>query len=60
MTFTAKSSNSIVSNIPPGVAPVMSTPYIMGQMQYFQQPVYSYEEMQMLQQRIPHMVSVEF
>lgn len=47
-----------MSNIPPGVPPVMSTPYIMGQVPFFQQPVYSYEDMQLLQQRLPHMVSV--
>ncbi|XP_063933027.1 protein lingerer isoform X3 [Zophobas morio] len=55
-TLAAKNSSSVVSNIPPGVAPVMSTPYIMGQVPYFQPPqVYSYEEMQLLQQRLPHM-----
>ncbi|XP_056647159.1 protein lingerer isoform X2 [Diorhabda sublineata] len=57
-TLAAKNSNSIVSNIPPSVAPVMSMPYI-GQVPYFQQPVYSYEEVQMLQQRLPHMFSGE-
>ena len=59
-SFTAaKNSSSVVSNIPPGVAPVMSTPYIMGQVPYFQPPqVYSYEEMQLLQQRLPHMVCI--
>ncbi|CAH0550562.1 unnamed protein product [Brassicogethes aeneus] len=56
-TLAAKNSNSVVSNIPPGVAPVMSTPYIMGQVPYFQQPVYSYEDMQLLQQRLPHMTT---
>ncbi|KAG5873615.1 Protein lingerer, partial [Gonioctena quinquepunctata] len=56
-TLAAKNSNSIVSNIPPGVTPVMSTPYIMGQVPYFQQPVYSYEDMQLLQQRLPHMTT---
>lgn len=56
-TLAAKNSNSIVSNIPPGVAPVMSTPYMIGQVPYFQQPVYSYEEMQLLQQRLPHMTT---
>ncbi|XP_018562921.1 protein lingerer isoform X3 [Anoplophora glabripennis] len=56
-TLAAKNSSSVVSNIPPGVAPVMSTPYIMGQVPYFQQPVYSYEEMQLLQQRLPHMTT---
>ncbi|XP_060534377.1 protein lingerer isoform X2 [Cylas formicarius] len=53
----AKSSNSVVSNIPPGVTPVMSAPYIMGQVPYFQQPMYSYEEVQLLQQRLPHMTT---
>lgn len=57
MLFLAKNSTSVMSNIPPGVTPVMSTPYIMGQVPYFQQPVYSYEDMQLLQQRLPHMVS---
>jgi hypothetical protein len=56
-TLAAKNSSSVVSNIPPGVAPVMSTPYIMGQVPYFQPPVYSYEEVQMLQQRLPHMTT---
>ncbi|XP_030759444.1 protein lingerer isoform X1 [Sitophilus oryzae] len=54
------SSNNVVSNIPPGVTPVMSTPYIMGQVPYFQQPVYSYEDMQLLQQRLPHMTTPYF
>ncbi|XP_023013390.2 ubiquitin-associated protein-like lingerer isoform X1 [Leptinotarsa decemlineata] len=56
-TLAAKNSNSVVSNIPPGVTPVMSTPYIMGQVPYFQQPMYSYEDMQLLQQRLPHMTT---
>ncbi|XP_066154754.1 protein lingerer isoform X1 [Euwallacea fornicatus] len=56
-TALAKNSTGVMSNIPPGVPPVMSTPYIMGQMPYFQQPVYSYEEMQLLQQRLPHMTT---
>uniref|UniRef100_A0AAR5QK45 UBA domain-containing protein n=1 Tax=Dendroctonus ponderosae TaxID=77166 RepID=A0AAR5QK45_DENPD len=52
----AKNSTSVMSNIPPpGVTPVMSTPYIMGQVPYFQQPVYSFEDMQLLQQRLPHL-----
>lgn len=58
--FAAKNATSVMSNIPPGVPPVMSTPYIMGQVPFFQQPVYSYEDMQLLQQRLPHMVSVFF
>ncbi|XP_046996381.1 protein lingerer isoform X3 [Schistocerca americana] len=54
--ITGKSS--VVPNIPPGVPPMLSTPqYIMSQggLPYFQQPVYSFEEIQLLQQRIPHM-----
>ncbi|KAF5282550.1 hypothetical protein FQA39_LY04957 [Lamprigera yunnana] len=48
-------SNNVMSNIPPtGVAPVMGTQYIMGQVPYYQQPIYSFEDMQLLQQRIPH------
>ncbi|KRT80401.1 hypothetical protein AMK59_6635 [Oryctes borbonicus] len=56
-TTLAKNSSGVVSNIPPGVAPVMSTPYIMSQIPYFQQPMYTYEEMQILQQRLPHMTT---
>ncbi|KAG8227090.1 hypothetical protein J437_LFUL007427 [Ladona fulva] len=47
-------------NIPPGVPPIMGThQYIMSQagLPYFagvQQPVFSYEDLQLLQQRIPH------
>ncbi|XP_017768779.1 PREDICTED: protein lingerer isoform X2 [Nicrophorus vespilloides] len=54
---TTLAKSSVVSNIPPSAAPVMSTQYIMGQMPYFQPPMYSYEEMQMMQQRIPHMTT---
>lgn len=34
--------------------------YIMGQagVPFYQQPLYSFEELQMLQQRMPHMVSI--
>lgn len=43
------------------MTPMLShTQYIMGQgMPYaaFQQPMYSYEDIQLMQQRIPHMVS---
>ncbi|XP_046403980.1 protein lingerer isoform X6 [Ischnura elegans] len=49
-----------IPNIPPGVPPIMGTQYIMSQtgLPYFagvQQPVFSYEDLQLLQQRIPHM-----
>lgn len=56
----AKNSSNVISvTIPPGVTPVMSTQYIMSQVPYFQQPIpYPYEDMQLLQQRLPHMVSV--
>lgn len=55
---TGKNSNSAVSSMPPGVAtPVMSTPYSMLQMPFYQQPIYSYEDVQLLQQRMPHMTS---
>lgn len=59
-SFAAKSS--VVANIPPGVPPIMGTQYIMSQggMPYFQPPtMYSYEDIQLLQQRIPHMVGVD-
>lgn len=38
----------------------MPVQYIMGQagVPFYQQPLYSFEELQMLQQRMPHMVSV--
>lgn len=52
---TAKSTGSagVVSNIP------MVSQYIQTGMPFYQQPVYSYEDIQMLQQRIPpHVVSL--
>ncbi|XP_065167805.1 protein lingerer isoform X3 [Atheta coriaria] len=55
-TTLSKNSNSVVSNMPSSATPVMGQ-YIMGQVPYFQPPMYSYEEMQMLQQRIPHMTT---
>lgn len=42
------------------MTPMLSHQYIMGQgvpFAYTQQPMYSYEELQLMQQRIPHMVS---
>lgn len=41
------------------MTPMLSHQYIMSQgVPYaFQQPMYSYEELQLMQQRIPHMVS---
>lgn len=52
--------SGVVPNIPPGVPPMLGThQYIMSQggLPYFQQPVYSYEDLQLLQQRIPHMAT---
>ncbi|PSN51238.1 hypothetical protein C0J52_10552 [Blattella germanica] len=51
--------SGVVPNIPPGVPPMIGTQYMISQggLPYFQQPVYSYEELQMLQQRIPHMAT---
>jgi len=51
--------SGVVPNIPPGVPPMLGThQYIMSQggLPFFQQPVYSYEDLQLLQQRIPHVV----
>lgn len=64
MYFSAGKAGGI-PNIPPGVPPIMGTQYIMSQtgMPYFagvQQPVFSYEDLQLLQQRIPHMVSSHY
>lgn len=57
-TLSKNSSNVISVTIPPGVTPVMSTQYIMSQVPYFQQPIpYPYEDMQMIQQRLPHMTA---
>ena len=55
------SSNSITGSGTTGnIAPILSHQYIMGQsVPYatFQQPhMYSYEDLQLMQQRIPHMV----
>lgn len=51
--------SGVVPNIPPGVPPMLGTQYIMSQggLPYFQQPMYSYEDLQLLQQRIPHMAT---
>ncbi|XP_044740287.1 protein lingerer isoform X2 [Chrysoperla carnea] len=59
VTTTSTAKSGVVPNIPPGVAPMMGTQYIMGQagMPFYQQPVYSFEELQLLQQRIPHMTT---
>ncbi|XP_021931150.1 protein lingerer isoform X4 [Zootermopsis nevadensis] len=54
--------SGVVPNIPPGVPPMLGTQYIMSQggLPYFQQPVYSYEDLQLLQQRIPHVATGYF
>lgn len=54
-TTAAAAKSGVVANIPPGVAPMMGTQYIMGQagMPFYQQPMYSYEDLQLLQQRVP-------
>ncbi|XP_052101253.1 ubiquitin-associated protein 2-like isoform X4 [Mytilus californianus] len=56
-TGTSKSSKA-PPNLPPGV-PLLSHQYIMGQnLPYFaglQQPLYGYEDIQLLQQRLPPM-----
>lgn len=48
---TAKSSG-VVPNIP------MVSQYIQTGMPFYQQPVYSFEDIQMMQQRMPHVVSL--
>ncbi|KAL0279069.1 UNVERIFIED_CONTAM: hypothetical protein PYX00_000700 [Menopon gallinae] len=59
---SATTKSSVVANIPPGVPPIMGThQYIMsqGSMPYFHQAptMYSFEDIQLLQQRIPHMAT---
>jgi hypothetical protein len=59
VTVVISGKSGVVPNIPPGVPPMLGThQYIMSQggLPYFQQPVYSYEDLQLLQQRIPHVV----
>jgi len=57
---TVSGKSGVVPNIPPGVPPMLGThQYIMSQggLPFFQQPVYSYEDLQLLQQRIPHVAT---
>ncbi|KAL0279068.1 UNVERIFIED_CONTAM: hypothetical protein PYX00_000700 [Menopon gallinae] len=61
---SATTKSSVVANIPPGVPPIMGThQYIMsqGSMPYFHQAptMYSFEDIQLLQQRIPHMTATQ-
>lgn len=46
------SGTNVVQNIP------MVSQYIQTGMPFYQPPVYSYEEIQMMQQRMPHVVSL--
>ncbi|RZF45626.1 hypothetical protein LSTR_LSTR010577 [Laodelphax striatellus] len=56
--------SGVVQNIPPGVQPMMGAQYMIGQaagtLPYYQQPpataLFSYDDLQMLQQRIPQHV----
>lgn len=50
LCLAAKSS--VVPNIP------IVNQYIQTSVPFYQPPVYSYEDLQMMQQRLPHMVSV--
>jgi hypothetical protein len=60
LALLVSGKSGVVPNIPPGVPPMLGThQYIMSQggLPFFQQPaVYSYEDLQLLQQRIPHVV----
>lgn len=59
LIIVVSGKSGVVPNIPPGVPPMLGThQYIMSQggLPFFQQPVYSYEDLQLLQQRIPHVV----
>jgi hypothetical protein len=61
----SNSANNISSSGASGnIAPILSHQYIMGQsVPYatFQQPhMYSYEDLQLMQQRLPHMVCSKF
>lgn len=55
--------NAVVASMPPGVTPIVGThQYIMGQggIPYFQQPMYAYDDLQLMQQQrlAPHIVSI--
>ncbi|XP_075215484.1 uncharacterized protein LOC142321353 [Lycorma delicatula] len=62
-SIPAVSKSGVVPNIPAGVPPILGTQYIMSQtggLQYYQQPVFSYEDaaIQVIQQRLPpHVVN---
>lgn len=61
---SSSSSSSISGSGTTGNMPILSHQYIMGQsVPYatFQQPhMYSYEDLQLMQQRMPHMVRIKF
>ncbi|XP_046661479.1 protein lingerer isoform X2 [Homalodisca vitripennis] len=53
--LSTANKSGIVANIPPQVPPMINTQYIMSQaagLPYFQQPMFSYDDALMLQQRI--------
>lgn len=49
--FQLAAKSSVVSNIP------IVSQYIQTSVPFYQPPVYSYEDLQMIQQRLPHVVS---
>lgn len=60
--MTGNSGNMTGGGAAGSMTPMLSHQYIMGQAGVpayaaFQQPVYSYEDLQLVQQRLPHMVS---
>ncbi|XP_061616580.1 ubiquitin-associated protein 2-like isoform X4 [Phyllopteryx taeniolatus] len=52
---TAASSGKVLPNLPPGVSPLLPNPYIMtpGLLHPYPTQVYGYDDLQMLQTRIP-------
>ncbi|XP_020279901.1 protein lingerer isoform X2 [Pseudomyrmex gracilis] len=57
VTGSSGTSNMTGGSAAGSMTPMLGHQYIMGQagVPYFQQPVYSYEDLQIVQQRIPHM-----
>ncbi|XP_063238119.1 protein lingerer isoform X3 [Bacillus rossius redtenbacheri] len=63
VSSSSAGKSSMVTGMPPGVTPIMGAhQYIMSQggLPYFQQPVYTYEDLQLVQQRIPHMTATGY
>ena len=60
--FLISGKSGVVPNIPPGVPPMIGTQYMISQggLPYYQPPVYSYEDVQLLPHRIPQMVTIFF